>query len=218
MAGGSVRQETHIGFVSLHRERSSIRLLELLVEHLTTVSPSGFCGQTHVHKAAFIAQELLAVPFQFEWELYRYGPFSRDIRPSLEACELEGTVSLLDHPKGTRIVRPEDAPRAEVAAEFQSKLQLLAQRLAPMTRQQLEKVATAAWVSRLPHQRSASARGVGAPAPTPPSATPPGRRGLSPPPHAPRRHRQRNPRSRISRQPLRGGRQPDGNQVLPVEH
>jgi hypothetical protein len=151
-----VRSLAHIRLVASGHEQPSVELLGLLVERLTAVSADGFCGQTHIHKAAFIAQELLDVPFGLSWELYRYGPFSRGVRPGLENCKERGTVALQEHPKGVRIVRPAEAPSSRAAAEFQSKLQLLAERLAPMTRPQLEKIATAAWVTRFPNRQPRS--------------------------------------------------------------
>ncbi|MGN6276914.1 MAG: hypothetical protein ACTHNP_13440 [Solirubrobacterales bacterium] len=129
------------------------------MERLTAASEGGFCGQTHLHKAAFVAQEFLGVPFGLRWEIYRYGPFSREIRPVLAACEKKGTVAIQDHPRGPRVIRPPDAPPSRVSTEFQAKLQLLSERLAPMTRPQLEKVATAAWVTRSnPHVKSIELR------------------------------------------------------------
>jgi hypothetical protein len=129
-------------------EHPSVELLGTLVESLTAASRDGFCGQTHIHKAAFVAQELLGVPFGLRWELYRFGPFSREIRPALAVCEKRGAVAIQEHPKGLRVIRPADAPSSQISTEFQAKLQLLSERLAPMTRAQLEKVATAAWVTR----------------------------------------------------------------------
>ncbi len=132
----------------MSRSQPSTDLLAALVESFTNASSGGYCGQTHIHKAAFIAQELLGVPFGLEWELYTHGPFSRDVRPGLDHCQQTGTVATLVHPKGLRITRPADAPHAVLPAEFREKIQLVAQRLALMDRDQLEKVATAAWVTR----------------------------------------------------------------------
>lgn len=135
------------------QDQPSADLLGALVESLTEVSSAGYCGQTHIHKAAFIGQELLGVPFGLHWQLHHYGPFSRGVRPGLNRCEEEGTVATHVHPRGLRVMRPVDAPHIPLSIEFQEKLQLLARRLAPMTRDQLEKVATAAWVTRFPDGR-----------------------------------------------------------------
>lgn len=130
------------------QNQSGTDLLGALVESFTNINSGGYCGQTHIHKAAFIAQELLGVPFGLNWELYTYGPFSRGVRPGLDRCEQEGTVVTLAHPKGLRVTRPTNAPHISLPAEFREKVQLVARRLAPMDRNQLEKVATAAWVTR----------------------------------------------------------------------
>jgi len=128
-------------------------LLAALVESFTEASSGGYCGQTHIHKAAFIAQELLGVPFGLKWEMYTYGPFSRDVRPGLARCEQEGMVVMQRHSNGLRIRRAAEAPPSSLPVEFRKKLQLVAQHLAPMDRGQLEKVATAAWVTRSTHGR-----------------------------------------------------------------
>ena len=64
-------------------DRSAI-LLDLaaqLREH------GSWTGETHVQKAAYFVQELLGVPSGFRFVLYRHGPFSFDLRASLNKLE-----------------------------------------------------------------------------------------------------------------------------------
>ncbi len=44
-----------------------------------------WCGETHVQKAVYIMQELFDVSLDFEFTLYKHGPFSFDLRDELTA-------------------------------------------------------------------------------------------------------------------------------------
>ncbi len=44
-----------------------------------------WCGETHIQKAVYLMQELLDVPLDFEYTLYKHGPFSFDLRDELTA-------------------------------------------------------------------------------------------------------------------------------------
>lgn len=38
-----------------------------------------WCGETHIQKNMFFLQELVGIPFQWSFVLYKYGPFSFDL-------------------------------------------------------------------------------------------------------------------------------------------
>lgn len=38
-----------------------------------------WCGETHIQKNMFFLQELMGIPFQWSFVLYKYGPFSFDL-------------------------------------------------------------------------------------------------------------------------------------------
>ena len=42
-----------------------------------------WCGETHVQKCVYLLQEALRVPSQFEFVLYKYGPYSFDLHDLL---------------------------------------------------------------------------------------------------------------------------------------
>jgi len=44
-----------------------------------------WCGETHVQKSTYFLQELFNVPLEFEFVLYKYGPYSFDFRDELNA-------------------------------------------------------------------------------------------------------------------------------------
>ncbi len=65
-----------------------------------------WCGETHVQKAVYILQEGAGVPLEFDFVLYRHGPFSFVLREELVALRAEGMLSLQPQsaPYGPRLV------------------------------------------------------------------------------------------------------------------
>ena len=64
------------------------RVMERLREH------GSWCGETHVQKAVFLAQELMELPLELEFVLYRHGPYSFDLRDELTGLRADGLVRL----------------------------------------------------------------------------------------------------------------------------
>lgn len=57
-------------------------------------------GETHVQKAAYLVSELLAIPFDFNFILYKHGPFSFELREELGSLRAD---RLLDRvPQGPK--------------------------------------------------------------------------------------------------------------------
>ena len=55
---------------------------------------NSWCGETHVQKAVFLVQELMRVPLELDFVLYRYGPYSFDLRDELTGLRADGLVRL----------------------------------------------------------------------------------------------------------------------------
>ncbi len=55
-------------------------------------------GETHVQKATYFLQDLLGVPADFEYVLYKYGPFSFELREHLTAMRALGMLRLVRQP------------------------------------------------------------------------------------------------------------------------
>ena len=53
-----------------------------------------WCGETHIQKATFFLQELLGVEANFEFILYRHGPFSFELRDELSSMQADGLLEL----------------------------------------------------------------------------------------------------------------------------
>lgn len=77
-------------------------LLTRLIEELH--NNGSWCGETHVQKATFFAQELTKIPLGFDFILYKHGPFSFDLRDELTALRADGLLKLeTQWPYGPRI-------------------------------------------------------------------------------------------------------------------
>lgn len=53
-----------------------------------------WCGETHIQKATYFLQELLGVPLNFEFILYKHGPYSFDLGDEVTAMRAD---SLLEY-------------------------------------------------------------------------------------------------------------------------
>ena len=51
-------------------------------------------GETHIQKAVYFLQELMQVPLNFRFILYRYGPYSFELRDALMSLRADGLVRL----------------------------------------------------------------------------------------------------------------------------
>lgn len=112
-------------------------------------------GETHMQKTAYLASELLQIPFDFEFILYKHGPFSFELREELDDMRVDGLLERV--PQGPRY-----GPRLLVSprgVEFEERFQRTMQRysqaldwIAEKVRDrgvlELERLATALWVTR----------------------------------------------------------------------
>lgn len=72
----------------LKRTAVVTRLIEQLREQ------DSWCGETHVQKATYLLQELSHVPVGFEFTLYKYGPYSFELRDDLTSMRADRIVEL----------------------------------------------------------------------------------------------------------------------------
>ena len=45
----------------------------------------GWCGETHIQKTAYFLQGLVSVPLDYEFIIYKHGPYSFDLHDDLMA-------------------------------------------------------------------------------------------------------------------------------------
>ena len=137
-------------------DRSAI-LLDLaaqLREH------GSWTGETHVQKAAYFLQELLGVPSGFRFVLYKHGPFSFDLRASLNKLETWGGIQTEEqpYPYGAKIVEGPRSGMLKTASknrdEYASQIQFVARQLGKANVSELERVATALFIELDPNVKA----------------------------------------------------------------
>jgi uncharacterized protein YwgA len=127
-----------------------------LTELATRLTRQGsWCGETHVQKASYFLQHLLGVPLGYEFIFYKFGPFSFDLGSDLAAMEADDLVKLqVRRPGyGPTIVPTEDSvalrERYPVTLDqYAEQLEFVSRRLGNKTVTELERLATALWVTR----------------------------------------------------------------------
>lgn len=111
-------------------------------------------GETHVQKAVYFLQRLLGVPTGWSFTLYKFGPFSFELRDELTEMRADSFLNLEPQrrPYGPRLSdgsgsEPLLNRRNETVAQYESALDFIAERLGPMGVGQLERIATALYVT-----------------------------------------------------------------------
>jgi len=112
-------------------------------------------GETHVQKCLYFLQELVGVPTGFRYILYKHGPFSFDLRDELTAMRADGLVEVyLKSPNYGPSLRP--GPRAKdvmdlfpkTVKKYREQTDFVARWLSPKNVSELERLATALYVTR----------------------------------------------------------------------
>ncbi len=128
----------------------------VLVELADEMREQGsWCGETHIQKSTYFLQTLFDPELEFEFILYRHGPFSFDLRDELMSLRADGILQLepQPYPYGPRL-RPtatgeglkETYPKT--LRERRASIAFIAQRLGPKDVNQLERIATALYATQ----------------------------------------------------------------------
>lgn len=111
-------------------------------------------GETHVQKSVYFLQELLGVPTDFEFILFKHGPFSFDLRSALTMMEAEELIAWEPRrPYGPTLVRGRDADYLDrhfglVGERHSREIDFVADTLGGKGVRELERLATALFVAR----------------------------------------------------------------------
>ena len=125
-------------------------IVSRLVEQLR--SRGSWCGETHVQKATYFLQELLKVPLDFDFVLYKHGPFSFDLRDELTSLRADSILTLkLCLPYGPRIASTEQATyiqgvSSKTIAKYEKSIEFVAEKLGKKDVVDLERLGTALYV------------------------------------------------------------------------
>jgi uncharacterized protein YwgA len=131
----------------LQQDSVIIELAERLREH------GSWCGETHIQKATYFLKTLFDQDLDFEFLLYRHGPFSFELRDELLSMRADGLLRLEPaNPYGPRLSTTDAA--GELRATYprtlgrrRQAIEFVANKLGPKDVNQLERVATALYVT-----------------------------------------------------------------------
>jgi uncharacterized protein YwgA len=125
-------------------------------------------GETHLQKAAYFLQQVFDPDLDFDFILYKHGPFSFDLRDELLSMRSDGLLRLepQPYPYGPRLAATAAGEEmkttyARTLRERGDAIRLIADHLAQKDVNQLERVATALWVTRQDPEASVSSRALG---------------------------------------------------------
>lgn len=134
--------------------------LAVLID-LTTklLSRGSWSGETHIQKATFFLQDLTRVETDFDFILYKHGPFSFALRDSITELVADGFVEyVIREPYGPTVMPTADGkalldrfPRT--LSEYSEQLQFAADCVGKRNVGELERVATALFIIRRDKQR-----------------------------------------------------------------
>ena len=126
-------------------------LLTRLIERLS--HNESWCGETHIQKAAYFVQCLTGIPMEFDFILYKHGPFSFDLRDELTAMRADGLLMLrAQWPFGAQILPTEQSERIQelypkTLKKYEDRIEFVAEELGHKGVVELERLATAMYVS-----------------------------------------------------------------------
>lgn len=127
----------------------------IVVELVRRLRDGGsWCGATHLQKTAYFLKHLTQVPVDFDFILYKHGPFSFDLRGELSYLLAQGLLERkLNEPPYGPSLRP--GPRAHLLAarhgaaadRYKREIEFVSEHLADKGVVELEKLGTALWVT-----------------------------------------------------------------------
>jgi uncharacterized protein YwgA len=132
----------------LERTSMLVSLTERLREN------GSWAGETHLQKATYILARVLRVPVDFEFILYKHGPFSFDLRNEMGALRADGFLEWeLKSNKYGPSLKP--GPMSEVLKrqfpdapmQYKAEIEFVASRLGNKNVAALERLATAIYVT-----------------------------------------------------------------------
>ena len=123
----------------------------LIVEMLDKMIEKGsWAGETHLQKCVFFLQNMRNVPIGYEFQLYKYGPFSFDLRDDLVQLQAESMVELSPRsssygssltPSKTSLLLRKHFPRT--LKRYQNELGFVADHFGSLNASDLGRLATA---------------------------------------------------------------------------
>lgn len=114
-----------------------------------------WCGETHLQKAAYFLEEFAGVPLELDFILYKYGPFSFELRDELTAMRADGLMemSAQPYPYGPTFLTTESGRKLmerwpKTLKRYAVSITFAAKQLGDLGVAKLERIATALYVTK----------------------------------------------------------------------
>lgn len=113
----------------------------------------GWGGETHMQKAAFFLERMMGVPLDFDFIIYRYGPFSFDLSEELASMVSDRSIRLVPEPPYGPHLEPDERARqlqaqfGEKVATYKTAVEFVASELGNLGVAELEPLSTALFVT-----------------------------------------------------------------------
>lgn len=113
-----------------------------------------WCGETHIQKSTYFLQELLGVELGYRFVLYKYGPYSFDFHEDLQSWRAASLLRVeVRNDYGPSILPSQSAEEIQrlypkTLQEHITRIQVIARKLGPLGVSQLERLATALYLTR----------------------------------------------------------------------
>ena len=126
-------------------------VLLALIEKLK--EKGSWCGETHIQKAAYFLQNLCNVPLDYEFVLYKYGPFSFELSDEIMRMRADGLLKYAPKPPyGASFYVDTNSEHlrckfVKTISKYSPTIELLTGEIGPMGVKELEKMATAMYVT-----------------------------------------------------------------------
>lgn len=144
------------------KEEQNRAVLVTLIKALR--EKGSWCGETHIQKAAFLLKKLTGVPIDFDFILYKHGPYSFDLHDELSVMRAFGLLDLeVNYPYGPRIANTDMGKTLverfpKMPAQYQRQIAFIADQLGDKGVVELERLATAYYVMLSNPDRDQEAR------------------------------------------------------------
>jgi uncharacterized protein YwgA len=133
-----------------------VKRAAIVTQLVTKLREAGsWCGETHIQKAVYLMQDLLDVPTEYQFILYKHGPFSFDLSDELTSFRGDELLELQPQapPYGPRYVATNlgknlCARFPKTLAKFDTAIQRTAEAIGDQAVGKLERLATALYVTK----------------------------------------------------------------------
>ncbi len=133
------------------KEQQNRAVLVALIKSLR--AKGSWCGETHIQKAAFFLKNLTGVPIDFEFILYKHGPFSFELSDELSVMKAYELLDMeVTYPYGPKIVATDMGNALQerfpkTSAQYAKQVAFIAEKLGDKGVVDLERLATAYYVT-----------------------------------------------------------------------